>query len=62
MAVVIWIALALLPPNPLIQLVIAGGLGGITYVLVAYLLGISEIVTLPRALLQGIVRPRGAQA
>ena len=62
MGAVIWIALAILPPNPLVQLVIAGGIGAVTYVIVAYLLGIAEIVTLPRALLQGIVRPRAAQA
>ncbi len=61
MAAVIWIALSLLPPNPLVRLVIAGGFGAVTYVLVAYLLGIQEIVTLPRALLRGIVRPRAAQ-
>jgi putative peptidoglycan lipid II flippase len=62
MAVVIWIALSLLPSNPLVQLVIAGGLGAVTYVLVAYLLGIQEIVSLPKAVLQGIARPRAAQA
>jgi len=62
MGVVIWIALAVLPPNPLVQLVIAGGFGAITYVLVAYWLGIEEIVSLPRALLQGLSRPRAAEA
>ena len=62
MGVVIWIALAVLPPNPLVQLVIAGGLGAVTYVVVAYLLGIAEIVTLPKALLQGLARPRATEA
>lgn len=62
MALVIWIALSLLPANPLVQLIIAGGLGGLTYVLVAYALGIEEIFSLPRALLRGIARPRAAQA
>ncbi|MFQ5922001.1 MAG: lipid II flippase MurJ, partial [Anaerolineales bacterium] len=56
MALVIWIALAVLPPNPSIQLIIAGGLGTLTYVLVAYTLGIEEIVSLPRALLKGVAR------
>ena len=62
MAAVIWLALAVLPSNPLVQLVIAGGLGTVTYVLVAYLLGIEEIVTLPRALLKGIARQRAVDA
>ena len=62
MGAVIWFALAILPPNPLVQLVVAGGIGTVTYVLVAYLLGISEIVTLPRALLQGLARPRATEA
>lgn len=62
MALVIWIALSLLPAIPWVQLIIAGGLGGLTYVLVAYALGIQEIFSLPRALLQGIARPRAAQA
>jgi len=62
MGVLVWIALALLPPNPLVQLVIAGGLGAVTYVIVAYLLGIAEIVTLPKALLRGFARPRATEA
>ena len=37
-------------------------LGGLTYVLVAYARGIQEIVSLPRALLQGIVLPSAAEA
>ena len=62
MAVVIWIALALLPPRPIVQLLVAGVLGMFTYGLVAYALGIEEIISLPRALLKGIVRPQAADA
>jgi len=59
---VIWIALALLPPRPIVQLLVAGVLGMFTYGLVAYALGIEEIISLPRALLKGIVRPQAADA
>ncbi|MCH8094893.1 MAG: polysaccharide biosynthesis C-terminal domain-containing protein, partial [Chloroflexi bacterium] len=62
MAMVIWIALALLPPRPIVQLLVAGVLGMFTYGLVAYALGIEEIISLPRALLKGIVRPQAADA
>ena len=62
MALVIYLALSFLPPTPLIQLIIAGGLGAVTYVLTAYLLGIKEIVSLPRSLLRGIARPRTLEA
>lgn len=62
MALVIWIALALLPPRPIVQLLLAGVLGMFTYGLVAYALGIEEIVSLPRALLKGMARPQAADA
>jgi putative peptidoglycan lipid II flippase len=62
MAIVIWVALSVLPAIPILQLIIAGGLGTATYVVTAYLLGIEEIVSLPKALLRGMARPRAAEA
>ena len=62
MTLVVWLALQILPESPLIQLVVAGGLGAAAYILTAYMLGIEEIVTLPRALAQSFARPRPVEA
>lgn len=58
MAAVIAIALRLAPARPLIQFALAGGLGAVAYIGTAYLLGIREVLTLPRSLLRRTARAR----
>jgi putative peptidoglycan lipid II flippase len=53
MALVILFVRSIAPPGAVAQLVIAGGLGALTYFAVALGLGIREIITLPLAVIRG---------
>ena len=56
MALVVWFTLEWLQPGQLASVGIGALAGGTTYLLLAYLLGLHEILELPRALLKGIRR------